>query len=237
MSSLRTFSIGTRMRILLSSVAIFLLAFPVLAQNNSSNYVFLLASGFLCDPGDPSTCPARAKANQGDSYEMSGAGTFNARNRSVEAAGTYAHQSPNGNVLETGVWFASELMKFDSYGTNPGALSGERFAVGLLPLGHDRLLMSRGPMPTGGLALFRIRLLPMWGPSRTAVLQMNCALGDVPLERSVEGIRLSFEHNGIDFSEELGGRVIFLSMRPEADMAQKPPQEQPVPASARNGEN
>lgn len=69
MSSLRTFSIGTTMKILLPSVAIFLLAFPVLAQNDSSNYVFLLASGFLCDPGDSSTCPARAKANQGDSYE------------------------------------------------------------------------------------------------------------------------------------------------------------------------
>lgn len=122
----------------------FLLAFPVLAQNDSSKYVFLLASGFLCDPGDSSTCPARAKANQGDSYELSGAGTFHAQNRSVEAAGTYAHHSPNGNVLETGVWFASELMKFDSYGTSPGALYGKRFGVGLLPLAHDRLLMSRG---------------------------------------------------------------------------------------------
>ena len=84
MSSLRTFSIGTTMKIL-PSVAIFLLAFPVLAQNDSSNYVFLLASGFLCDPGDSSTCPARAKANQGDSYELSGAGTFNAQNRSATA--------------------------------------------------------------------------------------------------------------------------------------------------------
>ena len=237
MPSLRTFSIRTRMRKLLPFVAVSLIAFSVSAQNKSSNYVFLLASGFLCDPGDSSTCPASAKANQGDSYEMSGAGTFNAQNRSVEAVGTYAHKSPNGNVLDTGVWFASELMKFESYGSNSGVLSGERFAVGLVPLGHDRLLMPCVSMATGGLAIFRIQLLPTRGPSRMAVLQVNSALGNVPRERSVEGIRLSFEDNGIDFSEELGGRVMFLSMRPEAHMAQKPPQQQPAPASARNGDN
>jgi hypothetical protein len=103
--------------------------------------------------------------------------------------------------------------------------------------GPRRLPISFGPTPTGGLAVFRIRLLPIRGPSRTAILQVNCTLGNVPRERSVEGIRLSFEDDGIDFCEELGGRVMFLSMRSEADMVQKPPQQQPVPASARNGDN
>jgi hypothetical protein len=42
-------------------------------------------------------------------------------------------------------------------------------------------------MPTGGLAVFRIQLLPMSGLSTTAMLQVNCALGDVPRERSVDG--------------------------------------------------
>jgi len=66
-------------------------------------------------------------------------------------------------------------------------------------------------MPTGGLAVFRILLFPVSGPPTTAVLQVNCALGEVPHERSVEGIRLKLETNNTEYSEELGGRVMFLS--------------------------
>ncbi len=87
-------------------------------------------------------------------------------------------------------------------------------------------------MPTGGLAVFRIRLLPMSGASTTAVLQVNCALGDVPRERSVEGIRLTLERNGTEFSEEVGGRVMFLAMRPEISAPVKTPQQEPAPDSA-----
>jgi hypothetical protein len=43
---------------------------------HSGNYIFLLASGFLCDPGDSSTCSATAKANPSEDYELSGAGRF-----------------------------------------------------------------------------------------------------------------------------------------------------------------
>ena len=68
-------------------------------------------------------------------------------------------------------------------------------------------------MPTGGLGIFRIRLLTLSGAVKTGVLHVNCALGDVPRERSVEGIRLSLEGDRNEFSEEVGGRVMFLSMR------------------------
>jgi hypothetical protein len=34
------------------------------AQNSSANYAFLLGSGFLCDPGDSSTCPATPRAGR-----------------------------------------------------------------------------------------------------------------------------------------------------------------------------
>jgi hypothetical protein len=205
-----------------------MLAFPAAAQSNTGNYIFLLASGFLCDPGDSSSCPATAKATQGDTYEMSGAGTFEAQNKSVKAAGTFTHKSPNGNVLETGVWLAGELVSFDSYGAAPGALLRQGLAVGAAQFGPKRLPMPSGPMPTGGLAVFHIRLLPMSGPSRTAVLQVNCALGEVPRERSVEGIRLTFEKNGSEFSEEAGGRVMFLSVRPEVNAPAKTPRQEPA---------
>jgi hypothetical protein len=237
MSDLETLLMRVIAAVLVPSLAILVCALPGTAQNSGGNYTFLIAAGFLCDPGDSSTCPATAKSANNDSYEMSGAGTFDAQDKSVKAAGTYAHKSPNGNVLETGVWIASELVSFDSYGAAPAALMRQGAALGPAPFGPKRLPMFSGPMPTGGLAAFRIRLLPMWGASRTAVLQVNCALGNVPRERSVEGIRLSFESNGGEFSEEVGGRVMFLAMRPEVSTPAKAPQQESAPAPAETPDN
>ena len=233
MSSLRAFSIRATISVATWSLTILLFAFPGAAQSNSSDYIFVLASGFLCDPGDSSTCPATAKANPGDSYELSGAGTFNARNKSVKAAGTYTHKSLNGIVLETGVWLATELVSFDSYGAAPGALRHKGLALGPDPFDPKLLPMFRGPMPTGGLAVFRVRFLPISGAPTTAVLQANCALGKVPPERQMEGIRLSLERNSTEFSEEVSGRVMFLSTRPEVNAPANRPQQEPAPESGR----
>jgi len=41
-------------------------------------------------------------------------------------------------------------------------------------------------MPAGGLAVLRIRLLPVLGLAKNATLQVNCALGKVPPEHQVE---------------------------------------------------
>jgi hypothetical protein len=207
---------------------VFPLVPPAMAQGNNGNYIFLLASGFLCDSGDSSTCPATVKGNQGDSYEMSGAGTFDAQSKSVKAAGTYAHKSPNGNVLESGVWLANELVSFDSYGAAPNAIpSLAKGGLGPGAMGPKRMpMMNRGGMPTGGLAVLRIAMLPIVGAPTTAVLQVNCALGDVPHERSVEGIRLTVGRNHTEYAEELGGRVIYLAMTVGMSTPVKAPQEE-----------
>ena len=207
------------------------------AQSNSSNFVFLLASGFLCTPDDSSACPAVAKANAGDSYEMSGAGTFNPQNKSVKAAGTYTHKSPSGNVLETGVWLANELVSFDSYGVAPNALPRQGMVLGPAAMGPRRMPTARASMPTGGLAVLRIQLLSMSGPSTTAVLQVNCALGDVPRERSVEGIRLTLERSNSEYSEEINGRVMFLRMTPGMSTPVKAPQEEKAPETSEQPHN
>jgi len=209
------------------SVILPLLGGAAQAKTSPANYVFLLASGFLCEPGDSGSCPAVAKSAQGDTYEISGAGTFEAENKSVKAAGTFNHKGTNGAVLETGVWTASELISFGSYGIAPNALEQKGPAYGSPQLGPKRMPTRAGAMLTGGLAVFRIRLLPMSSPSRTAVLQVNCASGDVPRERSVEGIRLTFETGGNEFSEELGGRVIFLAMRPDVSTSFQTPSKNP----------
>jgi len=226
MLGLKPFPSAAIVALALRFLAILLCASPLAAQSNDNNFLFLLASGFLCDSGEASACPATAKSNQGDSYEMTGAGTLELQGNSVRAAGTYTHRSSSGNVLETGVWVADELVSFNSYSAAANARARQGRASGPALLALKRLPVRSEPVPTGGLAVLRIRLAPLQGRSRNAVLQVNCALGDVPRERSVEGIRLSIEGNANDFLEEGSGRVMFLSTRPEASAAVKaPPQE------------
>jgi hypothetical protein len=86
--------------------------------------------------------------------------------------------------------------------------------------GPRRMHVLSGSMPAEGVAVMRIRLLPMWGPPRNAVLQVNCALGKVPEERQTEGIRLALEGGG-EFDQEISGRTMFVLMRPGANPAPK----------------
>jgi hypothetical protein len=205
-------------------LAIFPVAIPAMAQSSSGDYLFLIASGFLCDSVDSSACPAVVKSADGSRYEMSGAGTLNTKSKSVTAVGTFTHKSPNGNSLETGIWMANELVSFDSYGIAPGARMQAGSAFGPPQFSSRRMPMLFGPMPAGGLAVLRIRLLPMWGLSRNATLQVNCALGKVPDEHQTEGIRLTFEGGGVAFDEEVSGRTMFVLTRTGANLAQnKPP--------------
>lgn len=196
-----------------AAIATCLCAGAAWTQTRSASYVFLVASGFLCDPNNASACTATAKADPGDSYEMSGAGTFDAETKSVQAAGTFAHKSTNGHVLETGVWLASELVSFNSYGAAPGALPQEALGFRSMLFGAKRSLQHMGAVPTGGLAVFQIRLLSLSGAATDALLEVNSALGQVPSERSIEGIRLTLADRASKFSEVQGSRVMFLSMR------------------------
>ena len=139
------------------------------------------------------------------------------------ATGTFTHRSLDGNARETGIWIASELVSFDSYGAAPGALMRGGRALGRPQIGGKRMPMFSGSMPAGGLAVLRIRLLPALGPATNATLRMTCDLGKVPDEHPTEGIRLVFERGGAEFDEEISGRVLFLLTRPGASAAAKAP--------------
>ena len=184
----------------------------VIAQNSSPEYTFLVSSGFLCDSGN---CPAVARSERRDTYEFTGAGTFNAQTKSVSAAGTFSHKIPNGTVVEAGVWTSNQLISFDTYGAAPNALRQRGIAAGIPGFRPNLSPMSSSPVPIGGLAVFRIRMLPASGTPMSAVLQVNCALADAPRDRSADGIRLKLEKSPIEFSEELGGSVMFLVMPPQ----------------------
>ena len=75
----------------------------------------------------------------------------------------YTHRSLNGNVLEAGLWFATELVKFDSYGAAPGAMPRPGFALGPAPPVPSVFRRRLEPCPRGGLAVVRILLLLLRG--------------------------------------------------------------------------
>ena len=210
-------------------------AIPASAQSNAGNYAFLVGSGFLCDSGDSANCPAVVRSANGDSYEVSGAGTFDTKKKLVTATGTFTRRSPNGDSLETGIWLASELVSFESYGIALGARMQAQSAFGPPQFGSRWMPMRTASMPEGGLAIFHIRLLPMRGPSRSAALQVNCALGRVPEERQTEGIRLTLGGSGGEFDEEVSGRTMFVLTRLAASPAKEPPAagDEPAPTPAR----
>jgi hypothetical protein len=208
---------------------LFLHAGSARAQNSPSKYTLVLGSGFLCEAGEPANCPVVAKSANGDRYELSGAGTFDPQNKSVKAAGTFDHKSTNGRVVETGVWIANELISFGSYGIVPAVLFQKGPAFGVSQMGPKRSAVRSAGIPTGGLAVFHIQLIAVSGTIRTAVLQANCALGDVPRERSVEGIRITLERNHSEYPEEASGRLMFLALSPENDTPAELPEQKAPP--------
>jgi hypothetical protein len=221
-----------------SSLAfLMLVADPLASQSSPSTYIFLVAAGNLCDSGGSSACPAVVKSERGDSYEMSGAGMLETQNKSVHAAGTFTHRAPGGSVLDTGVWIATQLVSFDSYGISRSALHPNGAEPRLRSSGPQHSPMFSGPVPNGGLAVFHVRLVPISGTSKAAVLQVNCASGNVPDGRSVEGIRLNIESNGGDFSEEAGGRVVFLATWPKVPSPARTPGEETTLESAQPQHN
>jgi len=205
-------------------LALLLGAAPLSAQNSAPEYTFVVASGFLCDSGN---CPAVARSERRDSYEFTGAGTFNAQTKAVSAAGTFTHKIPNGTVVEAGVWTSNQLISFNTYGAAPNAFRQRGIAAGVPGFRPNPSPMSLNPVPVGGLAVFRIRMLPASGVPMSAVLQVNCALADAPRDRSADGIRLKLEKSPTEFSEELGGSVMFLVTPPQHSAPDKSERQEP----------
>ena len=189
----------------------------------TGNFNFLIASGFLCDPPDPDACPAVARASNGATIEISGAGTLDLAGESATGAGAFTVKTPNGTIVSTGVWRATQLASFDFYGLDPAALRDyprpRRVAAFAIP-GPLAGLMA-GPVAAGGLAVIRIRLLPDAGSPTDALLRVNCAKGKVPSEAAGDGVRLAIEGGGPVFDEQVSGGTVFLLRRPMPNFAWK----------------
>ena len=199
----------------------------------TADYNFLIASGFLCNPNHSGDCPAVAQAANGESVEISGAGTLSLAAHSVTASGSFTEKSPNGDIVTTGVWTATALVSFQSYGLAPGALLRdypELRTIGAFAKGGSKTpgpimaspmanLMA-GPLAAGGLAMIRMRMLPDAGSPREALLRINCAKGKVPEDEQSDSVQLTIT-GGPAFENQVSGKAVFLLRRPMPELASK----------------
>ena len=108
----------------------------------------------------------------------------------VEGSGTFIHRNAGGEIIGAGVWTATKLISFKSYGS--GALQG-------LPEDFE-----------GGRALMKVYLDPnVRVPGFDGTLRIDCTLGDVP-KNAEEGIRLAVRGVPINFNKEVSGATLFI---------------------------
>jgi hypothetical protein len=165
------------------------------------------------------------RAADGETIEISGAGTLDLANKSVTAAGAFTEKTPTGEIVATGVWTATQLVSFDSYGVDHGALLRDypqfrRLGLFVMagpkmpgPMAGPMAGLMAGPLAAGGVAVIRIRLLADAGSPGEAILRVTCAKGKVPEDQPTDGVRLEIT-GGPAFDEPVSGRAVFLLQRP-----------------------
>jgi hypothetical protein len=128
-------------------------------------------------------------------------------------------KTPTAVVVTSGVWIATALVSFQSYGIDLGAMLRDYPQLrtsGVFPMGGPMskgVPLLGGPVAEGGLAVIRIRLLPDVGAPEDALLRVNCAKGRVPDEGQTDGVKLAVA-GGPSFEEQVSGRTLFLLRRP-----------------------
>jgi len=205
---------------------------PAATPAGTANYNFLIASGFLCDPNDSAQCPAVTRAADGETIEISGAGTLDLAGKSVAAAGAFTQKTPTGDIVTTGVWTTTQLVSFESYGLDPGVLLRDypqfrRLGLFVMagpkmpgPMAGPMAGLAAGPIAAGGVAVIRIRLLADAGSPGDAILRVDCAKGKVPEDEQSDGVRLDVT-GGSAFEEPVSGRTLFLLQRPGPNLGWK----------------
>ena len=131
-------------------------------DSGSATFQYLAGSSFLCGFFS-GACPDIARADNGDTIEITGLGILTIHPKSVGGGGTFKHKDPGGNVLESGTWTAQELISFVPY----------------LVLQPDNI--------AGGQALIRVHL----STGFDAILDIDCAIGAPPGQ--TEGVTLNIQ--------------------------------------------
>ncbi len=184
-----------RMRRALVSASVVLAAFVIVAGlgvvaasgRPSGVRVFLVGSGLLC--GEEGACPDVSMADNGDTVEIAGDGTFDPATREATGGGTFVHHLADGTVFAHGTWDVVGLISFKSYGT----------------------IVFDGTTVEGGLALIRVAIHPSEFPGVTfsGILTVDCVVGSAPAGAD-EGVRLNVQDTPFNFNTEVSGETLFI---------------------------
>ncbi len=184
---------AVRTALMVGVVVSLLAALPVgvSADAGAAEYSYLIGTGLLCGLAQDA-CPAVARADNGDTIEVTGEGTLRLHPKGVSGMGTLVHRDASGKVVGLGEWHATELLSFKSYG--PGTPQG-------LP-----------PNFFGGIAKIRVHLAPanMPEPGFMGIMQVDCVIGNYPAG-AVEGVRLAIQDTPFNFNKEVSGFTLFLA--------------------------
>lgn len=156
----------------------------VSADSGSASYDYLIGTALCPDP----ECVAKARAANGDTIEIAGAGTLSIHPKSVSGGGTFTHHLAGGGS-GSGTWTATQLLSFNEY--------------------HCFLEPGLGEI-CGGRVLVRVHLVAAGGsPEADAILEMTCILGGKAPASAVEGVRLAIQ-GGPNFNKEVGGLDLLI---------------------------
>jgi hypothetical protein len=152
--------------------------------------VYLIGVEPLCTL-DPTFCPDRAKAGNGDEVTITGSGTLSILPKSVTGGGNFIHKNAAGTTLAHGTWSAVGLVSFVPQGADPEAFP---------------------PNFHGGVAIMNVALHPSGGGTIPATLWVDCYLEVGPTGHG-EGVRLDVP--GIaNFNQHSHGNTVFIQTSP-----------------------
>ena len=133
-----------------------------------------------------------AQAPNGDQVAITGEGVFSVHPKSVEAEGEFTHTDSAGNVLATGIWTATQLLTYQSYGC--GVVFGQPIPPNLC----------------GGRVMMRVVLTPNGTTLQIpAILTVYCVIGDKRPSSAEEGVRLVVPGH-INFNDVTGGENVYI---------------------------
>ena len=158
----------------------------VAADSGAATYAYLIAAEPLCDLPLPSPCPAVSMASNGDTIEMTGAGTLSIHPKSVSGGGDFTHNFAGGGSV-SGTWTAKQLLSFHGYGCGGGGLPADF---------------------CGGLAVIRVELFVGSMHVADGTLQVDCLIAKFPAG-AIEGVRLAVQ-GGPNFNKEVSGVTLFI---------------------------
>jgi hypothetical protein len=164
------------------------------AATSKAAYDWHVADQFLKDAvGSP--LGAIARADNGDTITVEGAGALDVTAKTASGGGTVVHKDAQGSVLATGTFTANGLVSFQFFGCGGGGLP-------------DFLC--------GGIAKLNVTITPDFDRSLhfPAILWIDCLLGN-PTPSTVEGVRLNIK-DLINFNkslseEEGSGFTVFVA--------------------------